>query len=54
MKAARISRPSAVRMGMFCRLGLEDDSRPVAAPAWLKLVCSLPVRASMSAGSAST
>jgi hypothetical protein len=54
MKAARISRPSAVRMGMFCRFGFDDDSRPVAAPAWLKLVCRRPVRASICAGSAST
>ena len=29
-------------------------SRPVAAPVWLKLVCSRPVRGSISAGSAST
>ena len=28
---------------MFCRLGLEEESRPVAAPAWLKLVCRRPV-----------
>ena len=25
---------------MFCRLGFEEESRPVAAPAWLKVVCS--------------
>ena len=54
MKAARISRPSSVRMGMFCRLGLEEESLPVAAPVWLKLVCRRPVRRSMSAGRAST
>ena len=30
-------------MGMFCRLGLDDESRPVAAPVWLKLVCKRPV-----------
>jgi hypothetical protein len=31
MKAFRISRPAAVRIGMFWRLGSEDDRRPVAA-----------------------
>ena len=36
--------PIRVRIGMFCRFGLEDDSRPVAAPAWLKVVCSALVR----------
>ena len=35
---------------MFCRLGLEDESRPVAAPVWLKLVCRRPVAGSISAG----
>ncbi len=33
MKAARILRPSSVRTGMFCRLGSEDDSRPVEVAA---------------------
>ena len=28
-------RPTADRVGMFWRFGLLDDSRPVAAPAWL-------------------
>ena len=28
----------AVRMGMFCRLGLVDERRPVAVPTWLKVV----------------
>ena len=28
---------------MFCRFGLDEDSRPVAAPVWLKLVCRRPV-----------
>ena len=42
VNAARISRPSSVRMGMFCRLGLVDDSRPVAVPVWSKVVCSAP------------
>jgi len=27
-------------MGMFLQIGFEEDRRPVAAPAWLKLVCS--------------
>ena len=31
MNARRISRPAAVRMGMFWRLGSDDDRRPVAA-----------------------
>ncbi len=30
MNAARISRPSSVRIGIFCRFGFFDDSRPVA------------------------
>ena len=35
--------PSAVRMGMFCRLGSDDESRPVAATvcwneAWMRPV----------------
>ena len=34
------ARPTSVRMGMFCRFGSLDDSRPVAATAWLKVVCS--------------
>ena len=38
--AARISRPSSVRIGMFCRFGFDDESRPVAAPVWLNVVCS--------------
>jgi hypothetical protein len=33
MKAARMRRPSAVRTGMFCRLGSLDASRPVTATA---------------------
>src|SRR5258707_506655 len=39
---ARISRPSAVRTGMFCRLGLVEDRRPVAVPTWLKVVWTRP------------
>jgi hypothetical protein len=31
--ASRIRRPSAVRIGMFCRLGSFDASRPVTATA---------------------
>ena len=42
MKAARISRPSAVRTGMFCRLGLVDERRPVAVPTWLNVVWTRP------------
>jgi 2-methylaconitate cis-trans-isomerase PrpF len=42
MKAARISRPTAVRMGMFCRLGLVELRRPVAVPTWLKVVWMRP------------
>ncbi len=33
MKAVRISRPSLVRIGMFCRLGSEEASRPVVVEA---------------------
>ena len=28
---------------MFCRFGFDDDSRPVAAPVWLNVVCRRPV-----------
>ncbi len=38
----RISRPSSVRIGMFCRFGSELLRRPVAATAWLKQVCTRP------------
>ena len=41
-KALRISRPSSVRTGMFCRLGSVEDMRPVAVIFWLKLVYTLP------------
>ena len=54
MKAARISRPSSVRIGMFCRFGFVEESRPVAVPVWLKVVCRRPVAGLSSAGSAST
>ncbi len=39
---------------MFCRLGSEDDSRPVAATVWLKDVWILPVAGFTSLGRAST
>ena len=35
-------RPSSVRTGMFCRFGSVDDSRPVAAMVWLKVVWMRP------------
>ena len=35
-------RPSSVRIGMFCRLGSVDDSRPVAAIIWLNVVWMRP------------
>ena len=44
MKAARMRRPSSLRIGMFCRLGSELASRPVTATACEKLVCTRPVR----------
>ena len=33
MKASRTRRPSAVRIGMFCRFGSLLESRPVTATA---------------------
>ena len=39
---------------MFCKLGLTDDSRPVAATVWLKVVCNRPVKGCTSSGSVST
>jgi hypothetical protein len=33
MKARRMARPSSVRIGMFCRFGSDDDSRPVEVEA---------------------
>ena len=38
MKARLISRPIGVRIGMFCRLGLFDESRPVEVKSWRKVV----------------
>ena len=43
MNAARISRPSSVRTGIFCKFGFDELSRPVAVPVWLKRVCRRPV-----------
>ena len=42
MNARRISRPAAVRIGMFCRFGSDEESRPVAATVWRKEVCTRP------------
>src|SRR3974377_2309972 len=44
MKAWRMRRPSGVRIGMFCRFGSVEDSRPVAATAWWDDVWIRPVR----------
>ena len=35
-------RPASVRIGMFCRFGSVEDSRPVAAIVWLKVVWIRP------------
>ena len=50
MNARRISRPSGVRIGMFCRLGSLLLRRPVAATAWLKQVWTRPVSGFTSCG----
>ncbi len=42
MNASRMRRPSALRIGMFCRLGSLLDSRPVTATACAKVVCTRP------------
>ena len=52
-KASRIWRPISVRIGMFCRLGSVDDSRPVCAPVSEKLVWTRPVSGLICACSAS-
>ena len=39
-KARRILRPASVRIGMFCRFGSDDDSRPVVVEASAKEVCT--------------
>lgn len=54
MNALRISLPSSPRTGMFCRLGSDEESRPVAVAVWLNDVCMCPVRGFISFGSAST
>ncbi len=46
-------RPSSVRIGMFCRFGSEEESRPVAVTAWLKEVWMRPVSGLTSFGRAS-
>ena len=43
MNASRMRRPSAVRTGMFCRLGSFDARRPVTAVACANVVCTRPV-----------
>ena len=43
MKAFRISFPSSLRIGMFCRFGLLELSRPLAVTVWLKDVWMRPV-----------
>ena len=53
MNARRISRPSSVRIGMFCRFGSLLLKRPVAATAWLNDVWTRPVAGFTSCGSAS-
>ena len=53
MNASRMRRPSAVRTGMFCRLGSFDASRPVTAVACENVVCTRPVRAFTICGSLS-
>ncbi len=53
MNASRMRRPSAVRTGMFCRLGSVDARRPVTAVACANVVCTRPVRALTIAGSLS-
>ena len=42
MKASRIRMPSEVRIGMFWTFGSEAESRPVAAPIWLKFGMDAP------------
>ena len=49
-KAERISRPSSVRMGMFCRLGSLELRRPVAATTWLNEAWTRPVFGWISVG----
>ena len=53
MNAFLISLPLLVRIGMFCRLGLVELNLPVAVSDWLNVVCTFPVVAFISCGSAS-
>ena len=53
MKHSRMRRPAAVRIGMFCRLGSFDDSRPVTAVVCEYVVCTRPVAGLMLRGSLS-
>ena len=53
MNARRTSRPISVRIGMFCRLGLTELSRPVEAIVWLNEVWMRPVFGLTIVGSAS-
>ena len=46
-------RPSRVRIGMFCRFGSVEESRPVEVEASEKQVWMRPVSASMCCGSES-
>ena len=54
MKARRTRLPMSVRIGMFCRFGSLELSRPVEVMVWLNDVCTRPVLGSTSACSAST
>ena len=45
--------PSGVRIGMFCTFGFDDESRPVAAPAWWNVGWMRPLFGSTSGGNAS-
>ena len=40
-------RPSSVRIGMFCRFGSVEESRPVAAMVWLNVVWMRPSSATV-------
>ena len=53
-KPCRISRPCAVRIGTFCRLGLSLESRPVAATICLKVVWMRPSSATVGSSCFST
>ena len=53
MNQARMRRPAAVRIGMFCRLGSLDAKRPVTAVVCEYVVCTRPVAGLMLFGSLS-